>query len=80
VTDSEMSPLARLADVSLIVRTETPSFFHTMAPAFAAVECLAALVAARRGPEALAALEASERQLAAFGTYVLPPSKGRRQL
>lgn len=80
VTDSEMSPLARLADVTLIVRTETPSFFHTMAPAFAAVECLAALVAARRGPEALAALEASERQLAAFGTYVLPHSKGRRQL
>jgi DNA-binding MurR/RpiR family transcriptional regulator len=80
VTDSEMSPLARLADVSLLVRTETPSFFHTMAPAFAAVECLAALVAARRGPEALAALEASERQLAAFGTYVLPPAKGRRRL
>src|SRR3569623_156681 len=80
VTDSEMSPLARLADVTLIVRTETPSFFHTMAPAFAAVECLAALGAARRGPEALAALEASERQLDAFGTYVLPPSKGRRRL
>jgi len=80
VTDSEMSPLARLADVTLIVRTETPSCFHTMAPAFAAVECLAALVAARRGPEALAALEASERQLDAFGTYVLPPSKGRRRL
>ena len=80
VTDSEMSPLARLADASVLVRTETPSFFHTMAPAFAAVECLAALVAARRGPEALAALEASERQLAAFGTYVLPPAKGRRRL
>jgi len=79
VTDSEMSPLARLADVAILVRTDTPSFFHTMAPAFAAVECLAALVAARRGPEALAALEASERQLAAFGTYVLPPSKGRRR-
>lgn len=79
VTDSEMSPLARLGDVAILVRTETPSFFHTMAPAFAAVECLAALVAARRGPEALAALEASERQLAAFGTYVLPPAKGRRR-
>ncbi len=50
-----------------------------MSPLAAAVECLAALVAARRGPEALAALEASERQLAAFGTYVLPPSKGRRR-
>jgi DNA-binding MurR/RpiR family transcriptional regulator len=79
VTDSEMSPLARAADVAVLVHTETPSFFHTMAPAFAAVECLAALVAARRGPEALAALEASERQLAAFGTYILPPAKGRRR-
>src|SRR6266513_2886835 len=35
VTDSEMSPLAALAEETLIVRTETPSFFHTMAPAFA---------------------------------------------
>jgi DNA-binding MurR/RpiR family transcriptional regulator len=72
VTDSELSPLLPLADVTIMVRTETPSFFHTMTPAFAAVECLAALVAARRGPKALAALETSERQLAAFGTYLLP--------
>jgi DNA-binding MurR/RpiR family transcriptional regulator len=78
VTDSEMSPLARAADVSLIVHTETPSFFHTMTPAFAAVECLAALVAARRGRKALDALEASERQLSDFGTYLLPRRKGRR--
>ena len=78
VTDSEMSPLARVADVSLVVRTETPSFFHTMTPAFAAVECLAALVAARRGRKALDALETSERQLSDFGTYLLPRRKGRR--
>ena len=79
VTDSEMSPLARLADTAILVRTETPSFFHTMTPAFAAVECLAALVAARRGPAALAGLEASEKQLAAFNTYLQPRSTGRRQ-
>ena len=77
MTDSEMSPLAALADETILVRTETPSFFHTMAPAFAAVECLAALVAARRGPETLAALEESEQQLAAFDTYLLPRAKGR---
>src|SRR6266508_3193223 len=46
LTDSELSPLAVLADKTILVRTETPSFFHTMAPALAAVECLAALVAA----------------------------------
>ncbi len=77
ITDSEISPLIALADDIILVGTETPSFFHTMAPAFAAAECLAALVAARRGKETLAALEDSEQQLAAFGTYVLPPAKGR---
>src|SRR6185312_16329327 len=56
ITDSELSPLTALADEAILVRTETPSFFHTMSPAFAAVECLAALVAARRGRETLAAL------------------------
>src|SRR6266700_4291949 len=70
VTDSEMSPLAALAEETLIVRTETPSFFHTMAPAFAAVECLAALVAARHGAQTLAAIAASEKQLAAFETFM----------
>ncbi len=79
LTDSEISPLVAFADQAVLVRTETPSFFHTMAPAFAAVECLAALVAARRGSEALAALDESERQLAAFGTYLLPRAKGKRR-
>ena len=43
ITDSDLSPLAAFADQTVLVRTETPSFFHTMAPAFAAMECLAAL-------------------------------------
>ncbi len=76
LTDSEVSPLTAIATDVILVRTETPSFFHTMAPAFAAVECLAALVAARRGPDALAALEASERQLADFGIYQQSRRKG----
>ena len=78
ITDSELSPLSAIADEAIVVKTDTPSFFHTMAPAFAAVECLAALVAARHGPTALATLEASENQLAAFGTYLLP-KRGRRR-
>ncbi len=79
LTDSEISPLVSFADEAILVRTETPSFFHTMAPAFAVVECLAALVAARRGRETLAALDESERQLATFGTYIVPRAKGRRR-
>jgi DNA-binding MurR/RpiR family transcriptional regulator len=75
VTDSEVSPLATLAKETLIVGTETPSFFHAMAPAFAAIECLTALVAARRGAEAVKSLAASEEQLDVFDTYVLPKKR-----
>ncbi|HXL30794.1 MAG TPA: MurR/RpiR family transcriptional regulator [Bradyrhizobium sp.] len=75
VTDSEVSPLAAIASKTLVVRTETPSFFHTMAPAFAAIECLTALVAARRGKQAVQSLAASEQQLDAFDTYVLTRKK-----
>jgi DNA-binding MurR/RpiR family transcriptional regulator len=60
-----------------MIGTETPSFFHTMTPAFAAVECLAALVAARRGQETLSALAESEQQLAAFDTYVVQKKRSR---
>ncbi|MBN8944567.1 MAG: MurR/RpiR family transcriptional regulator [Rhizobiales bacterium] len=80
LTDSMLSPLAKLAEAVVLVRTETPSFFHTMTPAFAAVECLAALVAARQGGGALRALADSESQLAAFDTYLNPRQQrpGRR--
>jgi DNA-binding MurR/RpiR family transcriptional regulator len=71
ITDSDLSPLAAFADRSILIRTESPSFFHTMSPAFAVAECLAALVAARRGKETLFALAESEQQLAAFNTYIV---------
>ena len=70
VTDSIVSPLARAANAAVIVGTETPSFFHTMSPAFSVIECLAALTAARKGRAALQALSASEDQLTAFDTYL----------
>jgi DNA-binding MurR/RpiR family transcriptional regulator len=75
ITDSEVSPLATLSRELLIVGTETPSFFHTMAPAFAAIECLTALVAARRGSQTVKSLAASEQQLEAFDTYVMTTKK-----
>ncbi len=77
VTDSDLSPIAGFADRSILIRTESPSFFHTMSPAFAVVECLAALVAARRGEETLTALAESERQLAAFNTYIVKKKRER---
>lgn len=80
LTDSTLSPLAALADEALLVRTETPSFFHTMTPAFAAVECLAALMTARRGEAALAAIARHEAELDTAGTFLHPRSvkRGRK--
>ncbi|QDZ00332.1 MurR/RpiR family transcriptional regulator [Nitratireductor mangrovi] len=75
LTDSAVSPLATRADVSVIVATESPSFFHSMAPAFAVAEILAALIAGRGGAEALAAIAHAERQLADFGVHHQPLSK-----
>lgn len=73
ITDSTLSPLARAADTAIIVPTETVSFFPSMIPSLAAAECLAALVAVKRGESALAALAESEHQLSAFGAYVVGP-------
>ncbi len=69
ITDSPLSPLARAAQSSLLVPTDGPSFFHGVTPAFAAAETLLALLAARAGDKALAAIRNAEVQLGAFDTY-----------
>jgi DNA-binding MurR/RpiR family transcriptional regulator len=74
ITDSELSPLCGRARASILVPTESPSFFHTMTPAFAVAEALAALVAAASGTEGLAAMRKMERQFAALSTHILPHS------
>jgi len=70
LTDSEVSPLARIAGATILVATDSPSFFHTMTPLLAVAEILAALVAGRGGRKALEALERTEAQLSAFGVHV----------
>ncbi|GHE03070.1 transcriptional regulator [Defluviimonas sp. 20V17] len=69
VTDSEVSPLAQIARHKLIVPIESPSFFHTMAPAFTLAETLAVLVAGRGGEAALEALRKTDAQMAEFNTH-----------
>ena len=70
LTDSEVSPLAPLSVATILVATESPSFFHTMTPLLAVAEILAALVAGNGGQAALAALERTEAQLSAFGVHL----------
>ncbi|WP_419829936.1 MurR/RpiR family transcriptional regulator [Methylobacterium sp.] len=49
ITDSEASPIGRLAHRAVIVGSRSPSFFDTVTPAFAACEILIALVAGLQG-------------------------------
>jgi len=72
LTDSALAPIARLAKASVVVSTDSPSFFHTMTPAFAAAEALAALLAAEAGDAALAAIAAADSELFAVDAYVTP--------
>ena len=69
ITDDRLSPIGRLADVVLLVATATPSFFHSIVPMVALAQALLALLVARGGDAALAAIEASEQQLARFQVY-----------
>jgi DNA-binding MurR/RpiR family transcriptional regulator len=66
ITDSAVSPVVSRAKHVILVSIDSASFFHAMAPAFAAVEILASLVAGRGGANALKSLRETEAQLAAF--------------
>lgn len=78
ITDSAVSPIAQVARYAILIATESPSFFHTMAPAFVVAEILAALVAGRSGEDATAALRRTEEQLAAFNVHVTTRTEKRR--
>src|SRR6201994_899494 len=70
ITDSEVAPLAQIAQHIVLVSTESPSFFHAMSPAFAVAEVLGAIIAGRGGDAALASLRHSDGHLAALNTHL----------
>src|SRR6202046_509179 len=70
ITDSEVAPLAQLAQHVVIVPTDSPSFFHAMSPAFAVAEVLGAIIAGRGGEAALATLRHTDAHLAALSTHL----------
>jgi DNA-binding MurR/RpiR family transcriptional regulator len=72
ITDSEVAPLAQIAQDVIVVPTESPSFFHAMSPAFAVAEVLGAVIAGRGGEAALASLRHSDGHLAALNTHLKP--------
>lgn len=78
ITDSEVSPLVRLARHTILVSTTSPSFFPTLSPAFVAAETLAALVAGHGGTDALEALRRTEEELIALNVYHGMSSRTKR--
>ncbi len=69
LTDSPVSPLARHASLVITTTTESPSFYHTMTPAFALAEILAVLVAGNGGDETLEALKQVDSYHSSLGTH-----------
>lgn len=69
LTDTVLSPLARQADHTLLIRRDSPAFFGSLVAALAVVEALIILLVADGGDEALAAIERSERHLDDFDAY-----------
>lgn len=82
LTDSEIAPLAQLASHLIVVSTASPSFFHTMTPAFIVAEILGALVAGQAGESAVNALRRFDEQGAALRTHLdrRPPKKHTRRV
>lgn len=70
ISDSALSPLALLADASIVIAVDSPSFFPSIVAGVAAAESLAELLVARAGQAGVQALDAAETQLRASGAYV----------
>lgn len=69
LTDSRLSPLARLAQQTLLFETASPSFFHSMTGAQALAEALVECVAEQGGASVLQRLTQRQQGLQAAKAY-----------
>ncbi|MGI9415063.1 MAG: MurR/RpiR family transcriptional regulator [Hyphomicrobiales bacterium] len=69
VTDSRLSPVARLADCTLVCSTQGPHFFPTHASALVALEALVGCVIVGAGDDAVRRLGDVEKMRRGFGEY-----------
>ncbi len=79
ITDSQVSPLAKNADHLLIIKNESPSFFHSVAAGVAVAEELIALLVVEGGQSALDAIGESEIQLETFHAYWHQNEPGKKK-
>ncbi|WP_047145358.1 MurR/RpiR family transcriptional regulator [Aquamicrobium sp. LC103] len=70
ITDGNLTPLARLADVTLVANNDSPAHIASPIGPNAVAQALAMLVLARAGESALEAMKGREARLAAASAYV----------
>lgn len=75
LTDSAASPLALVADVSVLFSIESPSFFPSVAAGIAVTESLLEILVAEGRSDIPATIDRAEKELFESGAYVLPPAK-----
>ncbi|GAA5542136.1 MurR/RpiR family transcriptional regulator [Brucella sp. NBRC 113783] len=69
ITDSEVSPLVSIANQSVLISTESQTFFHTLTPALAVSEVLCGLLANRNRSQSVEALTNADRYLQSLNIY-----------
>lgn len=77
LTDSEASPLARLADVTAVFAVESPSFFPSVAAGMALIEALLEQLVALGDPQLPQRIQKAETALVESGVYVPGPARQR---
>jgi DNA-binding MurR/RpiR family transcriptional regulator len=78
ITDSEFAPVARLANVAMLVSAQSPSFFDTISPALAAAEVLVALLASRGGADVPKKILQHEKHLRDAGVFWTPNKRNQQ--
>lgn len=73
LTDSPASPLALMADATLLFSLHSPSFFPSITSAVALSEALVELLASRAGKGVVQRIDQAEEQLFASGAYLEAP-------
>jgi DNA-binding MurR/RpiR family transcriptional regulator len=69
ITDSVTSPTARIAQETIIVRNQSPSFFDSIVPAMLVSEILVALMSATVRPDIETAVTKAEEKLLSLGEW-----------
>jgi DNA-binding MurR/RpiR family transcriptional regulator len=70
ITNSELSPIAKLADVTLIAGTNIPTYIESYTAPMSLINALVAAIALRKKDEAMSALEKLEVTFEEFETYI----------